>query len=321
MDKVSVIVPVYNIEQYLEECIDSIIHQTYEALEIILVDDGSTDLSSTICDKYKKIDNRIKVIHKENAGLASARNTGIKMSTGEFIIFVDGDDKIKINTIETLFFLLKDYNCDISMVLSQLSPYLSNEIMVNNSEEMLLHILYISSFEVWGKLFKRELFDNITFPEGKILEDLYTIPKILAKSKKVVMQHSSLYYYRQRKGSIMDELKVDLSKEVCDCVSYNLKEIQNMKEQGLISEENFDEIQQWFLFHPLWYFYNEYCAYPNKRSKKFEKSLKVFYKRNLILYFRNKKIGLKDKMRLLFIAISPSLVCTYNNKMNRNTKK
>ena len=100
MDKVSVIVPVYNIEQYLEECIDSIIHQTYEALEIILVDDGSTDLSSTICDKYKKIDNRIKVIHKENAGLASARNTGIKMSTGEFIIFVDGDDKIKINTIQ-----------------------------------------------------------------------------------------------------------------------------------------------------------------------------------------------------------------------------
>lgn len=117
MDKISVIVPVYNVEDYLEECINSILGQTYKNLEIILVDDGSTDNSSKICDIYEKKDKRIKVIHKENGGLSSARNEGLKYRTGEYISFVDSDDFIDKTMYEKLYSAIKKYDADVVRVI------------------------------------------------------------------------------------------------------------------------------------------------------------------------------------------------------------
>ncbi len=208
---ISVIVPVYNVEKYLQKCVDSIINQTYQNLEIILVDDGSTDNSGKICDEYLKKDKRIKVIHKRNGGLSDARNWAIDVAEGEYIEFVDSDDYIEQDMIEFLYNNIEQYNADISIC----SYYMidekecinqsTNELYVYSRLEILQEVLLdekIRSY-AWNKLFKKSLFDDIRFPVGKIFEDVITIGKLFEKSEKVVLNDVAKYYYRQREGSIL----------------------------------------------------------------------------------------------------------------------
>lgn len=210
-DLISVVVPIYNVEKYLEECVDSIINQTYKNLEIILVDDGSTDNSGKMCDKFAQNDSRIKVIHKENGGLSDARNCGIEAATGKYIQFIDSDDYIDLDMFEILYNNLKKYNADISMC----SHYIltedectaegSNELLIYDRVEILKEVLLdekVRSY-AWNKLFSIKLFENIRFPKGKVFEDILTIPKLFEKANKVVLDDVSKYYYRQRKGSIL----------------------------------------------------------------------------------------------------------------------
>ena len=212
-DLISVIVPIYKVEKYLDKCIESIINQTYYNLEIILVDDGSPDKCGEICDKYALQDDRIVVIHKENGGLSDARNKGLKVSTGKFISFIDSDDFISVNYFEYLYSLLKKYNADISVVLPyKFSNY--DEIKINNTggkvtvynaSEALITMLYQKKFDnaAWGKLYKKDVVKNIEFPVGKLYEDIGTTYKYLLNSKKVVFGNERLYYYLQRNDSIM----------------------------------------------------------------------------------------------------------------------
>lgn len=214
MDKISVIVPVYNVENYLEECIDSILGQTYKNLEIILVDDGSTDNCGQICDDYVKKDNRIKVIHKENGGLSDARNVGIKNSKGKYITFIDSDDCVNKKYIEVLYNQIITTNSDISICsYKKFSDYYIeedfklNDIEILKRQEILLklygeknRINYVVS---WGKLYKRRLFDTISFPNGKIHEDEYTTYKLYEECDLVSYTSLQLYYYRVRNDSIM----------------------------------------------------------------------------------------------------------------------
>ena len=168
MCKVSIIVTVYNIEKYLEECIDSLINQTYQSIEIILVNDGSTDGSLEICNKYEKVNENIKVINQKNAGLSVARNVGVYEATGKYITFVDGDDWLKKDTIRTLVWLMEENDADISSIIREGHQYSSGEIIIGDDKRMLLHLFNTQCFEVWGKLYKKELFNSIRFPEGKI---------------------------------------------------------------------------------------------------------------------------------------------------------
>ncbi|MCI9173371.1 MAG: glycosyltransferase family 2 protein [Lachnospiraceae bacterium] len=237
-DKITVIVPVYNVEKYLGDCLESVTGQTYRNLEIILVDDGSTDRSGQICDEYAQIDHRICVIHKSNGGLSDARNAGLEVSSGKYITFVDSDDYISPICIEALHEgVMKHPNADM-VIERDCSRFLEDKIAelytgsVKNigifsykPEKMLELILYqkMEDVGIFGKLYKAELFNqtNIRFPYGLYYEDLATLYKLLLKSKKVIMLNCAIYAYRMRKDSIMHESFSD-KKMSCIIVSRKL---------------------------------------------------------------------------------------------------
>ncbi len=211
---VSVVIPIYKVEEYLRECIDSVISQTYKNLEIILVDDGSPDNCPAICDEYAEKDNRIKVIHKENGGLSDARNAGIKIATGEYISFIDSDDYISNNFIQSLLYSLIVSDSDISICkyikfTNELNVSICNkfsiscESPVDSLYKLYSQNEYIVYTVVWNKMYKKSLFNDIWFPVGKIHEDEFTTYKLLSSAKKVAYIDAGLYYYRQRESSIM----------------------------------------------------------------------------------------------------------------------
>lgn len=210
---ISIVVPIYKVEKYLEKCVYSLLTQSYKNLEIILVDDGSPDNCGKICDRFQIMDNRIKVIHKINGGLSDARNVGVEVATGEYITFVDSDDYVDNDYINYLYSLLKTNDSDISIVM----PYQVDEnyiIKKSNKKEKIYNydsvnalktMLYQKKFETsaWGKLFKIDIVKGIKFPVGKIYEDIGTIYKYLLKAKNVTFSTKRIYYYLQRNDSIM----------------------------------------------------------------------------------------------------------------------
>lgn len=216
---VSVIVPVYNVEPYLRECVDSIIAQTYFNLEIILVDDGSPDKCPEICDEYAKKDNRVKVIHQNNGGLAHARNVGIANSNGEYLTFVDSDDYVSNDYVESLYKGLIESEADISIasliafkesesfgVALKRTPFVEvtkkdyfKEYVSIKAEKSMPFIT------AWNKLYKKELFREIKYPKGKLYEDAFTTYKLIDKAKKIVYSTTKLYYYRLNPQSILGQ--------------------------------------------------------------------------------------------------------------------
>lgn len=208
---VSVIVPCYNVEQYLPKCIDSILNQTYKNLEVWLVDDGSPDRCGEICDKYAKKDARIKVIHKKNGGLSDARNVALEAARGEYIVFVDSDDYIAPNHIRGLSELLIEYHADIAVnppcIFLQEStprPCGDDRTSVFSGTEALENMFYQKQIETsaWGKMYKRSLFEGIRYPYGLYFEDNPTTYKLFLKSNCVVFQNHQSYFYLIRSNSI-----------------------------------------------------------------------------------------------------------------------
>lgn len=212
---VSVIVPVYNVINYVDRCVESIIVQEYTNLEIILVDDGSNDGSEQKCDYYATIDKRIQVVHKNNGGLSDARNVGLEHSKGELVTFVDSDDWISKKYIQVMYDNLKNYCADISGCHFEYAfdgtrtTEINKAVSVNKwtSEEALRALLQQDRFttSAWGLLIRRQLFDGIKFPLGKYYEDLGTVYKLLHRAKIIVHSDQRLYYYYQRIGSIQGE--------------------------------------------------------------------------------------------------------------------
>lgn len=213
--KISIIVPIYNMEQYLERCLLSLIHQDYQNLEIILINDGSTDNSINICNKYKKIDNRIIVINKAHSGLSDTRNIGIKKATGDYIGFVDSDDYIDKDMFKNLIEGAEKYKCEISMC-DLVETYNPNEkakrnplnyIKMNKKQalEQLLYDKNIGNYVI-DKLFSKTLFDNISFPIGKLYEDISTTYKLFIKANNIIYIPTTMYYYYQRSDSIVNNI-------------------------------------------------------------------------------------------------------------------
>ncbi len=207
--RISVIIPVYKVEKYLDECVRSVLNQTYKNLEIILVDDGSPDACPQMCDEYAKTDDRVIVIHKKNGGLSSARNSGISIATGDYLFFLDSDDYISNDLMETLVHVSLNNNaeivaCRFTSETENLNHSAQFETYIYSSKKALKNILKEKSLttSAWGKLYKSELFENIRYPEGKIYEDLGTVYKILDLVEKVVLVDSRKYYYRCNPESI-----------------------------------------------------------------------------------------------------------------------
>ena len=210
-DCISVIVPIYQVEAYLEECIASIVAQTHRNLEIILVDDGSPDNCGAICDSWAKKDSRIRVIHKANGGISDARNAGIEAATGDYIAFVDSDDWIQPDMYEKLLAALLRENADICSC-NILSCYPTHQIAwgseaytVGDSEKILSMLYQDTMYPVsaLNKLYRRSLWNDIRFPKGKICEDAFTTYLLADKAETIVLIPEALYCYRIRENSIM----------------------------------------------------------------------------------------------------------------------
>jgi len=234
MPTLSIIVPVYNVEEYLCECIDSIINQTFRDFELILVNDGSTDNCGMICDSYAQIDSRVRIIHQENKGLSNARNTGIDIAKGQYIAFVDSDDFVDSNMYEIMVRELSERNID--MVVCGVNPFRDNqykksnytvnkEIVLSKDQcfEMILSAGDIITTYAWNKVYKKEIFLNIRYPEGKHYEDIFVITDILSECDSVFVTSLKLYNYRKREGSITSSVynKRDNDRIISSIKNYN----------------------------------------------------------------------------------------------------
>lgn len=284
---ISVILPIYNVKNYLKDCIESIRGQTYSNLEIILVDDGSTDGSSDVCDDYLRIDSRIKVIHKDNGGLSDARNAGIEVSTGAYIALVDSDDVVAPNFIENL------YKCCISTdSCMAVCPFIKftdrNNICVQDSTEGSISIVTGEEiiqriyqgmagkygFVAWNKLYHRDLFDDIRYPVGRIYEDTFTTYKLFLKAKKIVLIEDQLYFYRIRPGSIMSQ-KYDLKKikDGIDADSSVVEYLYNYKYMELLAYAS-----SYFCKQSIATYYKDLKMLENKEKREAKQYVKSVYK-------------------------------------------
>lgn len=226
---ISVIVPVYNVEKYVGKCVDSILNQSYKNLDIILVDDGSTDRSGVICDDYAHHNANIRVIHQLNGGLSAARNAGLDVMTGEYVTFVDSDDMIHRECIATLYRYIETERAEISTISAidiedddvcpttaprgELKVFYSG---VEAVESMLFQQRFIDN-SAWGKLYKASFFETHRFPVGILYEDLATIPYVCLEAKCIATSATPLYFYRKRETSILGSFSLKRS-DVLDVV-------------------------------------------------------------------------------------------------------
>lgn len=213
---ISVIVPVYKVEEYLSRCIESLVNQSYKNLEIILVDDGSPDSCPKICEKWAENDSRIKTIHKKNGGLSDARNAGIKIATGEYVSFIDSDDWIDTETFSLVMnkmllthSLIGAFNI-ISVTSDEFTPDISDKYEILNSEQAIENTIDDIGVKTvaWNKLYHKSVLQGLSFPKGRLHEDEFFTFRALDKAKQIVYLYRQCYYYFQRPTSIMGQYNV-----------------------------------------------------------------------------------------------------------------
>lgn len=209
---ISVIVPVYNVEEYLERCVNSLLGQSYKDIEILLIDDGSTDKSSEICDAYRQQDSRVRVFHKKNGGQSEARNLGLEKAKGKFLSFVDSDDYVSPDYLSSLYTMMVQKNADISIcsyqktksdTIERYDSITEFDTLLLHSEETLENMLYRKGIDSYccGKLYRKNLFDEIRFPVGELFEDVKIMYKIYDRANLIAFNSAKLYFYYQRLGS------------------------------------------------------------------------------------------------------------------------
>lgn len=311
MEKIAVIIPVYNVEKYLERCLESIIHQTYNELEIICINDGSTDNSLKICEKMKHIDNRIRIITQENKGLAAVRNRGVQEALSDYISFVDSDDFIDNDYIEKLYKCLIQSNTDISVAnvkyenIEQERYLLDEEFKekkILNREQAMCEFLNpgggLGNYIV-NKLYKKSVFNEIKFPENKLFEDAYTMFRILNNANYVSVEMNTNYHYCIRKDSITGSYEEGFTNY--DLLSANL-------EKAHFVCNKFPKLSN-LVFHQ---YFTAFLWITNKSAVKqidndtlllsYLKDLKDLKKR-----YKIKLYSLKEKIAFLLISIDLSL--------------
>ncbi len=310
-DLVSVIIPVYNVEKYLDKCVSSVIGQTYTNLEIILVDDGSTDSSGKLCNKWSKCDKRIKVYHKKNGGLSDARNYGIKKSGGEYLVFIDSDDYVDERYVEYLKKLIVKYSTDLSISSYKILSKKVQDIGVGYKEDLLSQkdalkrLVNEEGFTVsaCAKMYRKNLFDYISFPVGKLYEDNATIYKLIMKCNKIAYGNKSYYFYCLRKNSItrcefnvkkMDA--IEMTSIMCDDISkkYSDLSVNCMNKK----------------FKTMFGVYAQMCSskLSNNQVKKYKSDLRKEILHEGWTLLRNKNINKVNLLALLLSTLGSSFV-------------
>lgn len=301
---ISVVVPVYNVEKYLNRCIDSILIQTYDNIEILLIDDGSTDGSAQICDKYIKKDKRVKVFHKKNGGLSDARNVGIDISNGKYIMFIDSDDSVEKDIIEYLYKLIIKFNTKMSVC--------SHNIIFNNGEkikklgskkeelltdkECIKRMLYHKDIDTsaWAKLYSRELFYDIRYPKGFLFEDIGTTYKFFLKSKFIACGYFGKYNYFVRKNSIVTE-------------TFSEKKLDLLKMTDMMGNdvlENFPDLNKAVLRRRVYARFstlNQMIGVDNVDN--IRKNLINFIKKNAVKILIDRLVPIRDKIAIILLCM------------------
>lgn len=318
---ISLIVPCYKVEQYLPKCIDSLLSQTYSNLEIWLVDDGSPDNCGKICDEYGAKDNRIKVIHKENGGLADARNVAIDQATGEWIVFVDSDDFVSEDYIETLYELVKRNHCNIGVAWlhafnegTEPSFYQPTyKEMIFDNMEGIEKMFYQELFDTaaWCKIYHRSLFeDGIRYPYGLIYEDLPTTYLLFLKTDKIAFCNKIIYFYLLRKNSIEEQpfyvYKLDSALKIVESMESYSNELKNVEKAvrcRLLS----------FCFHIL-------LEMPDKYDDNREKILINYVRKNRLRVLWDMRARKKARVAALLSFFGMSTIRIIYKKINKRNK-
>lgn len=298
---ITIVVPVYNVEKYLERCVRSLINQTYKNLEIILVDDGSTDNSGNLCDNYMKNDRRIKVIHKKNGGLSDARNAGLNVAKGKYISFIDSDDYVEDKFIEILYNSLIKYNTKIS-ISDICVRYDTGEIIMNSNEKTyvvtekeLIRQMLIGKRDIensaCNKLYDITLFEDVRYPVGKLYEDTATTYKLLLKCNKIVVNSFPLYNYMKRRNSIT-QCKFNENKlQLIDAVNIMTTSVRD-KYPDLSLE--CDRKMMWAYLSTL-----SQLAASSHPDKKIAKELLSYIGSNRKKIMKNKTLDARDKVGII----------------------
>ncbi|BCG60547.1 glycosyltransferase family 2 protein [Paenibacillus sp. URB8-2] len=319
---ISIIVPIYNVENYLRKCIDSILNQSFRNFELILINDGSPDNCPEICDNYAEIDSRVRVVHKENGGLSEARNFGIDIAKGDYIGFVDSDDWIEYDMFEVMYEQVIKYQADIVVcgryevfnnVATEFKEY-SGEVFIYNNKQsvsMLLEDKEINHF-AWDKIYKKELFSSIRYPIGKYYEDIFTTHRLFIKSEKVVFVSRPKYYYLKRAESITGSIS---SKKVYDKFCASVEQYKNIK------GNNYNSLVKLSLSKALndgVGVYNYQLREDDGSNKNYSKNFILFIKKNLFAIVFNKNARVELKIAILLILLYNPL---YNFFYKKYSKK
>lgn len=306
--KISIIIPVYKVENYLERCVQSVLKQTYPNLEIILVDDGSPDNCGTICDNYANENSNVSVIHQKNQGISAARNNGMKVAKGDFFGFVDSDDIIEPDMYERLYENIKKTNAEISIgrfidcdengKANANSEKCKEEIKVlackDAIESLLIDNGWVTS-HACNKLFKKELFDSLEFPVGKVYEDSFVIIDLLLKAKTVVSDAHGIYRYCHRKDSIVETKFTEKNMDLLEAWEKNKNQI----------IEYFPELNKEVEFRYLWvccYLYDKCMLNENRCDQ--EQELRKILKNNFVDILKNPYFRMTRKIALCVLRVS-----------------
>lgn len=304
MELVSIVVPIYKVEKYLEKCVKSICEQTYSDLEIILVDDGSPDACGTMCDAYAKQDHRIKVLHKTNGGLSDARNEGVKLATGKYLLFVDSDDYVARDLVEKTVSLAEENQCDMVLydyyyvesdgmeIHSTVVP--ENKVISLDKEPLLL----LAATSAWTKLFRRDFYiqSNCPFPQGIYFEDLATTSIFFMKAERVYYLKEPLYYYVNRENSIMTGKNFEKSSH--DKIVALEGVLSAYKEEGLY--EKYREELEYLVFANEYFEPSKVLALAGEDGEYLERYRKYLYETIPRIHDNKyvKNLGKKDKLHL-----------------------
>ncbi len=304
---ISVIVPVYNVEPYLKKCVDSILAQTWKKMEIILVDDGSPDRCGEICDAYAHQDDRVRVIHKENGGLSSARNAGTRCASGDYLLYVDSDDYIEPELVERVALAAEKTNCDMVMFdyireeenfsLPSYSNLPEQTVMTLETQPQIL----ISTLSAWSKLYRRDFYLSREhwFPEGRLYEDLGSIPKLFLDAGSIVYVKGAMYHYLIRSGSIMTSTKFE--RNYSDRTSMYEEVLEYYKECGKF--ERYHAELEYLAFRNLYFDPSKEIILADRKSP-YLKKFRGFMEQHFPDYHKNPYLkGLTSKERLHYRII------------------
>lgn len=324
---ISVIIPVYNVKPYLRQCLDSVIKQTYENLEIIIIDDGSTDGSESICDEYNSVDSRISIFHTTNKGLSAARNLGLNSinDKSEYIVFIDSDDWMEINAIQQLYNIAVENQAEIVSCLyyyekpdgKKISNILDQKVVLDSSQILKYYVKDKNCVGqiVWNKIYKSCLFSDIRYPEGMLFEDIATTYKVMEKAQKLVITPEPLIHYRVRETSLS---RCYCMKSFIDYWKACYEKYKYLSD-GIVDQEYLQPLigECLLAINRMWRGYGGCSPEEQKSAIRILDDMKAFVAKHRLAVLRDTNYTILQKITCFCVIIkNPILMCLQNKVYN-----